>query len=96
MNNITRLFSTLLLFDGFSTDRKRTIWKEFIIDRVPPPGCSEYAFNIYGKFSRDGFPKMLRADVVFKCIGLNDRNALRKFNNWVGSAVTQKREHIDH
>jgi hypothetical protein len=82
MNKITKLLTSVLTFDGFSHNRKTPTWKEVVTERTPPPGCSEYAFNNSGKFSRDGFPKMLRADVAFKCIALNDRNARRKFSNW--------------
>lgn len=46
-----------------------------------PKGCKEYAFDIHGEFSKDGYPKMLRVDVVFKCIALNDKSAIRKFKN---------------
>lgn len=95
MGNITRLFQTVILFDGFNSDKRRPLFMEKTIDRAPPPGCKEYAFTIFGKFSRDGDPKILRAEVVFKCVALNDKNALRKFNNWLVGRVTETRQIID-
>ena len=43
-----------------------------------PKGRKKYHFNSEGEFRTD---KMLRTEVVFKCIASNDKNAIRKFKN---------------
>ena len=46
---------------------------------IPPKGAKEYFFNSVGEFSTE---KMLRTETVFKCFAINDKNAVRKFNQW--------------
>ena len=45
----------------------------------PPSGSKEYFFNSEGEFSTE---KMLKADCVFTCFSINDKNAVRKFKKW--------------
>lgn len=54
------------------------------IDTTPkqppmPKGCKEYMFNKNGGFSTE---KMLRDEVVFKCIAASDKSAKKKFNKF--------------
>lgn len=44
-----------------------------------PSGAKQYFFNIHGEFSTE---KMLRSELVFKCVSINDKNAVRKFEKW--------------
>lgn len=44
-----------------------------------PKGLKEYFFNDRGVFSTEG---MRKDECVFKCVALNDKSALRKYNNW--------------
>lgn len=44
----------------------------------PPNGCKEYFFNSNGEYSTK---QMLKSETVFKCFAVNDKNAIRKFNN---------------
>lgn len=62
-------------------DEQKNIIANFPVEPPIPKGCKEYAFDIHGEFSKDGYPKMLRVDVVFKCIAINDKSAIRKFKN---------------
>lgn len=55
------------------------------IDTTPkqqpiPKGCKEYMFNKNGGFSTE---KMLRDEVVFKCIAASDKSAKKKFNTFI-------------
>lgn len=45
-----------------------------------PKGCKEYFFNINGGFSTE---KMLRSEVIFKCVASNEKTARKKFDKWV-------------
>lgn len=54
-----------------------------IIEKRPPSGTREYFFNIEGVFSTD---HMLKTDYVFKCLAINDKNAIKKFNKWRAKA----------
>jgi hypothetical protein len=38
-------------------------------------GCKEYFFNKEGKFST------IESEIVFKCVAVNDKSAIKKFNN---------------
>jgi hypothetical protein len=49
------------------------------VEPIPPKGTKEYFFNIEGEFSTE---RMLKTECVFKCFATNDKNAIRKFNNW--------------
>jgi hypothetical protein len=40
-----------------------------------PKGCKEYFFNQEGKFST------IESEIVFKCVAVNDKSAIKKFNN---------------
>lgn len=44
-----------------------------------PNGTKEYFFNMYGEFSTES---MLKTECVFKCVSINDKNAIKKFQNW--------------
>jgi len=46
---------------------------------VIPNGCKEYFFNSLGEFSTT---KMLKAECVFTCYAINDKNAIKKFNKF--------------
>jgi hypothetical protein len=45
-------------------------------ESVVPKGCKQYFFNDKGEFSTE---KMLKSEVIFKCIASNDKNAVKKF-----------------
>jgi hypothetical protein len=46
----------------------------------PPNGTKEYWFNQQGEFSTTG---MKRDEIAFKCVAINDKNAIRKFNRFI-------------
>lgn len=46
----------------------------------PPKGAKDYFFNEKGEFSTE---RMLKTECVFKCFARDDKNAKRKFNNWL-------------
>jgi len=48
-------------------------------EKRPPAGTKEYFFNALGEFSTD---KMLKSECVFKCVAINDKSAVKKFNKW--------------
>lgn len=45
-----------------------------------PKGCKEYMFNKNGGFSTE---RMLREEIVFKCIAASDKSAKKKFNTFI-------------
>ena len=45
-------------------------------NKPTPKGTKLYFFNTKGEFSTD---HTLKADVVFECFAINDKNAIRKF-----------------
>jgi hypothetical protein len=45
-------------------------------DKPTPKGAKEYWFNDRGEFSSE---RMLKSDVVFSCIAINDKSAKKKF-----------------
>jgi hypothetical protein len=49
------------------------------IEPKPPKGTKEYFFNSVGEFSTES---MLKAETVFKCCAINDKNAIKKFKRW--------------
>jgi hypothetical protein len=60
------------------TGRGEEIEVPFHKEPKTPKGTKEYFFNSEGEYSNDG---MLRIDIVFKCYAINEKNALRKYNN---------------
>ncbi len=46
--------------------------------RVCPKGCRRYFFNANGEFNTQA---MLKTECVFECFAINDKTALKKFNN---------------
>jgi len=62
------------LFSGDETKPKRIPRP---IRQVLPKGAKEYFFNSDGEFSTK---RILKSECIFKCIAINDKNALRKFN----------------
>ena len=51
-----------------------------------PAGAKQYFFNIQGEFSTE---RMLRSEMVFNCVSINDKNAIRKFNKWKFSQLSK-------
>ncbi len=51
----------------------------------PPSGAKTYWFNAAGEFSS---VRMLKAETVWWCHAINDKNALRKYNKWKESQKT--------
>lgn len=39
-----------------------------------PKGCKEYSFNQDGKFTT------IESEIVFKCVAINEKSAIKKFN----------------
>ena len=66
-----------MMFTGSGEDDARVFIPK---EPTPPSGSKEYFFNIDGEFSTE---KMLRTEVVFKCYAINDKNAIRKFKNFI-------------
>jgi hypothetical protein len=66
--------SESMMFTGRGEEMEAPFHKE----PKTPKGAKEYFFNSYGEFSNDG---TLRSEIVFKCYAINDKNALRKYNN---------------
>lgn len=48
-------------------------------EKRPLKGCKEYYFNSGGITTNDEY--------VFKCFAINDKNAIRKFNNWKANGM---------
>jgi hypothetical protein len=44
-----------------------------------PRGAKEYFFNAQGEFSTE---QMLKTETVFKCVAINDKSAIKKFERW--------------
>jgi len=62
-------------------NRKKSEPKQ--IEPLIQKGMKYYCFRSDGSFKqyeRDG--AMLKEEVVFSCWSLNDKNAIKKFNNW--------------
>lgn len=50
---------------------------------IIPKGHIHYWFRIDGTFLNEKQNKrMLKEECVFKCFALNDKNAVKKFNQW--------------
>lgn len=49
-------------------------------DKPIPKGCKEYFFNHLGEFlnKNDGI-------YAFKCVAINDKSAIKKFEKWVSN-----------
>lgn len=77
------------LSDPFAADKGNPLKPDQInldIPTVVPKGCREYWFNAAGEphcMKGDTYQpfRILRSEVVFKCIASNEKNAIRKFKN---------------
>lgn len=75
--------------DPFVVDKRNPLTPDQInldIPTVVPKGCREYWFNAAGEphwMKGDTYQpfRILRSEVVFKCIASNEKNAIRKFKN---------------
>jgi len=70
-------------FGGFNEPPQK---REVIIharEKIPPSGCKEYFFKSNGEFYAGEGRPMLKSETVFHCIALNNKNAKKKFNNWL-------------
>lgn len=72
------LFMAVAMCEQINSDGRA--WSDDLKPEPPiPKGCKEYFFNRDGDFSTE---KMLKSECVFKCVALNDKSAIRKFNTW--------------
>jgi hypothetical protein len=47
--------------------------------KLIPRGCHHFFFDINGNFSTE---RMKHEDIVFECIAVSDKSAVRKFSKW--------------
>ena len=48
-------------------------------EKPAPKGAKQYFFNSQGEFSTE---QMLKEECVFKCVAINDKSAIKKFQKW--------------
>jgi hypothetical protein len=65
--------------DLFADPREKRVYIEKEKRPYVPTGSKEYFFNEQGEFSTE---RMRKDETVFKCIAINDKNAIRKFERW--------------
>ena len=58
-------------------------------EKQPPKGCKKYFFNVEGKFFTEEIlenivlpEEVQKSECVFICFAINDKNAVKKYNNW--------------
>jgi hypothetical protein len=80
--SLTKYISLLRLMQWVSNNKKSysipAIFRKSSM-AIVPKGCKQYFFYLHGEHSTE---EIIKSTVIFKCIALNDKNAVRKFNNW--------------
>lgn len=73
--NIMPLITAASMMDDFTATSRHLLIDGKVPPAPLPKGTKEYYFSIYGEEGTSSF-------YDFKCIAINKKNALRKFNNW--------------
>ena len=92
---ITSLDSTEMYSDGTKEDNKtsmKTVSSN--LAKIPPKGTKEYWFNEEGEFHNglDGRKPIRREDVVFHCIAISNKSAIKKFKKYQNDQKTNQTE----
>ena len=83
LNEMNKMDEQIYLEEKPSNKLKPTDIEIVQLQKRPAKGCKEYFFNKQGKFYNGEGRPMLRSESVFYCHATNDKNAIRKFNNWL-------------
>ena len=91
------VLSALALMDGLpfnpSEEKRRNLPIEDIsgipIQTKPANGCKEYWFTDDGRYhnGNNNHERITKAETVYYCHASNDRNAIRKFNNFKSKKI---------
>lgn len=83
LNEMNKIDENIYLEEKPSNKLKPTDIEIIQLQKRPAKGCKEYFFNKQGKFYNGEGRPMLKSETVFYCHANNDKNAIRKFNNWL-------------
>ncbi len=68
--------------EAINTPRK-TVKINKCVEQPKPKGVNQYWFRIDGTFIKESDEeRMLKSDLFYSCFALNDKNAIRKFNQY--------------